>query len=161
MTYNSRSAVLNTARAVLDALPSSYLPAEISYEEALSIGKQLMPEWLLIKVKNPDQRAEVDVMLEFLARGLLFSAIAALPQWLVSVWVEKTVSKDRDSLMEFTCDTVYHVSDAEKLARNWIMLACGYSEEEVIESEIQRIDEHTEPVVQDKISKRLSEMEDM
>lgn len=121
-----------TALAVIGALPSHYLPMYVTVDEAVTIGKHLFPEWICLQVRNPEQKSQLNCLLEMLGRGFLFSSIRSVPEWLRMCWAYK-IQLDDDSSFEEICTLVYDQDDAEKLAKHWVKLACGWSQDEVIE----------------------------
>lgn len=124
---------IKTARAVLMALPSSYLPFDISAREAREIGYRLFPESMLM-LKDGGGATMREVACEMLGRGFMYSAIGALPSWLQKVFVMKADSKlPHEELEREVAKIIELVDDADKLAAGWVDLACGYTEEEVIE----------------------------
>lgn len=159
-----------TLGAVFDALPSTHEPVLLPRDEAIEIGKILFPHWLLMKVENPNQILHMDTILEMLGRGFLFSAINALPGWLSIVWQYKDDLKNledleaRQEILELALDELYDVDDPEKLARQWVYLACGWTPEQVIELDIGSMVLVEVPSLSkpfsDEIESRLASMED-
>lgn len=125
---------------VLSCLPSSYMPMEITVEEAIDIGKQLFPHWVLVRVQNPSKCEDLECLLEMMGRGFLFSAVHSLPEWLRCVWIYKTEIKNEQQLLSEVTPLIMNTPDAEKLAAQWIWLACGWPEDEVICEYMNRID---------------------
>jgi hypothetical protein len=150
-----------TARMVLDALPSSYMPFDIPREEAIRIGHELFPEGMLM-LTSARGVVEREVACELLGRGFLFSAISALPDWMQHILVLKCDSKMNDKDLENAVAVVIEdVDDAHKLAVGWTGLACGYSSDEVIQAVIlSHLEPDGLPECNIDITRRLSDLEE-
>lgn len=128
----SRVAVRKVAEAVLDCLPPTSDPNELSVEEAMFIGKKIYPGWVhaLMFCETDHQRKIAETCFEMIGRGFMYAAPRALPEWLQDVWGLK--EKNAPDMLEKVCDVILNVPDPEKHAAYWYLYACGWTCEDVI-----------------------------
>lgn len=137
---------------------------KIPFNEAVGVAKVLFPEWMLSLVQNPGKAAELNAFLEMIGRGFMCSAIWALPSWLRAVWslkVELSDSTEHDLLIDEVCAIIAPIDDAEKLARQWMWLAVGYTEEEAVLLDIESMREPTQLAGSSGLASFINELENM
>jgi hypothetical protein len=53
------------------------------------------------------------------------------------VWIYRTEIHDEEELLHYVIPIIAIVGDAEKLAAQWIPLACGYTEDEALDEHME------------------------
>ena len=126
-----------TARAVVNALPSTHDPTKMPSDELKRIGMHLQPSGVIDLVsKDPQVKEMRKISWELIATGFLLGAIHSMPYWMYLI-MEMKEEEITDKKLEAIWYIIERVRDPVRQAKQWIDLSCGYSEEEVIINQME------------------------
>ncbi|MHA1662219.1 MAG: hypothetical protein ACTSVR_03075 [Candidatus Thorarchaeota archaeon] len=128
-----------TAKAVLDALPSTMDHLKLPVEEAIHIGRQLHPEGVMSMFdKDPGVWPMTKVCWEQVARGFLIAAIHSMPFWLYKCFELKVTEMDDETRLDRVWFMIEQENDPIRQAKNWVFLCTGDTAENVIIAELEK-----------------------